>query len=100
MSATLGDTLRAYIKPSLNGEIVLRKRTSNQTSGRLKARQNKVAATKNSASAPARVAHDACKAAGKTRNVRVYEPGKGYTEKPVCPIKEMKSQLRDAMKKV
>ncbi len=33
-TTTLGDVMRAYIKPSLDGAIILRKRTSRQTSGR------------------------------------------------------------------
>jgi hypothetical protein len=91
---TLGDVLRAYIKPSLDGAIILRKRTSSQVSPRVKASQDRVASAKPSVSA-----HGACDAAGKTRPVRVYKPGVGYEEKKVCPIKTMKSFLRESMKR-
>jgi hypothetical protein len=90
----LGDVLRAYIKPSLDGAIILRKRTSTQTSMRVKASKDRVAASK-----PSKSAHDACVSAGKARKVRVYKPGTGYEEKDVCPIKEMKPRLRESMKR-
>jgi len=90
----LGDVLRAYVKPSLNGEIILRKRTSHQVSPRVHNSQDRVGKAK-----PSVAAHTACEAAGKTRPVRVYIPGKGYDERKVCPISIMKSFLRDAMKK-
>lgn len=91
---TLGDVLRAYIKPSLDGAIILRKRTSNQVSPRVLASQERVRVAK-----PSVAASDACVAAGKARPVRVYEPGVGYKEEKVCPIKVMKSYLRDSMKR-
>lgn len=91
--ATLGDTFRAYIKPSLGGILVLRKRNSIQTSGRVKKSQERVGARK-----PSKAAHDACVSANKARNVRVYVPGKGYEEQKVCPIQVMKGFLRKEMK--
>jgi hypothetical protein len=91
---TLGDTLRAYIKPSLDGAIILRKRTTTQVSPRVKASQERVGSAKPSVSA-----HAACETAGKARPVRVYKPGVGYEEKKVCPIKTMKAFLRDSMKR-
>jgi hypothetical protein len=100
MPATLGDTFRVYVKPSLEGELVIRKKTSNQSSGRVKARQDKVHKTKNTENAPAKVAHKQCESDKKTRTVKVYVPGEGYKEKAVCPIKEMKSYLKTAMEKV
>lgn len=98
--AVLGDMFTAYVKPSLDGEVVLRKPTSDQTSNRLKARQEKLAKTKNTANAPAAIAHSKCVAAGKTVKKKVYEPGKGYKEADVCPIKEMKGFLRQALETI
>lgn len=97
---TAADVYRVYIKPSLNGEMIFRKRTSTQTSQRLKAVKLKVEATKGQPSAPAKVAHNACEAINKTVTKRVYVPGTGYQEKKVCPIKEMRSQLKKSMKAV
>ena len=82
----------AYIKPSLDGILVLRKRTTAQVSARVAASKERVRSAR-----PSVAAHDACVAAGKARRVRVYVPGRGYRAKDVCPIKTMKSFLRDAM---
>jgi len=90
--ATFGDVYRPYVKPSLDGKLVLRKRTSNQTSARLKDRKEKIPDTE-----PARLAYRACVDDGKAVEKRVYVPGKGYEIKKVCPIKEFKKYLKDAM---
>ncbi len=84
----------AYIKPSLDGALILRKRTTTQVSARVKASKERVRTAR-----PSVAAHDACVAANKARMVRVYVPGTGYQEKAVCPIKTMKSFLRDSMKR-
>jgi hypothetical protein len=97
---TLADVLKVYVKPSLDGTLVIRKRTSMQTSPRLAARKAKVKATKGKDTAPARVAHKACVDDKKTVKKLLYVPGEGYKEKDVCPIKTMKSYLRAAMKGV
>ncbi len=89
---TLADVFRAYVKPSLKGRLILRKRTSNQTSARLQARKMKVADAK-----PATTAHERCVAEGKAVPKRVYVAGQGYQEKPVCPIDVMRRYLREAM---
>jgi len=89
---TLADVFRAYVKPSLKGRLILRKRTSNQTSARLEARKMKVAEAK-----PAVAAHERCVAEGKAVPKRVYVAGQGYKEKPVCPIDVMRRYLREAM---
>lgn len=91
--ATLADTFTAYIKPSLDGRLVLRKRTSNQTSSRVAASQRRVEDAK-----PSVRAHEACVAAGESRKMRMYIPGLGYQERDVCPIKTMKRHLRNAMR--
>ncbi len=91
---TLGDVFRAYIKPSLDGAIILRKKTSDQTSDRVAKSKERVRTAK-----PSKAAHDACVSAGLARSVRVYEPGVGYKEQKVCPIRTMKSFLRDSMKR-
>lgn len=100
MKAVLGDMFTAYIKPSLDGEVVLRKPTSDQSSGRLKARQDKLASTKGKDSAPAVIAHKACSAAKKTVMKKVYQSGVGYKDVEVCPIKEMKGYLKQALASV
>lgn len=89
---TLGDVFRPYVKPSLQGRLVLRKRNSNQTSARLAERKMKVAEAK-----PAVAAHQRCVQEGHAVPKRVYIPGKGYEEKPVCPINIMRRYLREAM---
>ena len=90
----LGDVFRAYIKPSLDGAIILRKRTTEQVSPRVEKSKERVAKAK-----PSVAAHGACVAAGKARPVRIYEPGVGYKEEKVCPIGIMKGFLRTEMKK-
>jgi len=91
---TLADIYKPYVKPSLQGRLVLRKRTSNQTSARLQERKMKVAQAK-----PATKAHERCVAEGYAVPKRVYVPGRGYEEKQVCPIQIMKRYLREAMPK-
>jgi hypothetical protein len=78
--ATLGDTFRVYIKPSLDGQLVIRKKTSNQTSARLKARQAQFASV-----APSKPCHDELVSAGKCRDVK---------GKMTCHIKDMKACMR------
>jgi len=97
---TLGDVFRAYIKPSLDGEIIIRKKNTVQTSARVEAVKSKLRETKNTDRAPAKVAHEACVKAGRAVEKRVYVPGKGYETRMVCPISEMRSFLREAMKGV
>lgn len=93
---TAGDIWKVYVKPSLDGEMVIRKRTSNQTSARLKARQDKLAALPDG-SYPSQVAHKALVAAGKCRTKRVYKPGVGYENKDVCNAKDMAREMKKAM---
>ena len=94
---TLGDVFSVYVKPSLEGRLVVRKRTSNQGSARLKARQQKLAALRGTERVPAKVAHNKCVQEGKAVMQRVYEPGVGYKEQNVCPIKYMRGYLKSAM---
>lgn len=96
MPATLGDVIKVYVKPSLDGAMVIRKTNSIQTSARLKAAQDKMAATQGKDSAPSRVAHKACSKDGNTVKKRLYIAGKGYQEVEVCPIGKMKSYLKSA----
>ena len=90
---TLADVFRAYVKPSLKGRLILRKRTSNQTSERLKSRQEQIRNLK-----PAELALKKCHKDGKTTTQRVYVRDKGYYQKSVCPIQEMRKYLRAAIK--
>jgi len=89
---TLADIYTVYAKPSLDGRLVIRKKTARQVSARLKARKEEVAEAK-----PAVDAHEACVKAKKAVTKRVYIPGKGYEEKLVCPIQEFRKFLREAM---
>ena len=98
--ATLGDTFRIYVKPSLGGRLVPRKKTTLHTSARVKASKDRLSALKGTPNVPSKVAHDALVSAGKCIPKRVYVAGKGYEERPVCPIKYMRSELRAAMKRV
>jgi hypothetical protein len=93
---TLGETVKVYVKPSLKGRLILRKPTSEQASARLAARKQKVAAA-GSAGLISKAAHDELVAEGKCTVRKVYVPGKGYTEKPVCPIRFMIPKLRAKM---
>ena len=82
MSVTFGDVYRPYVKPSLEGRLVLRKRNSRQTSQKLKQRQMKVAQAK-----PPVIAKERCRAEGKEVNGR-------------CPINVFRRYLREAMMQV
>jgi len=97
---TLGDTYRVFIKPSLDGRLVIRKRTTRQTSARVEASKKRIKDAAATGKAPAKLAHDALVAAGKCSTKRVYIPGKGYEDRPVCPIKLMRSELSKAMRSI
>jgi hypothetical protein len=89
---TLGDIIRPYVKPSLGGRIVLRKRTTNQQSARVAISKQRVAEKK-----PAQRAKELCINEGKTVKKVVYVPGKGKQEVEVCPIDEFRKYLKIAM---
>ena len=95
--AVVGDIIRGYVKPSLDGLLVLRKRTSRQTSARLERRKGQLRELKGKPEAPGAKAHKICEEKGLTITKRVYKPGVGYEEKAVCPIKEFKSILSETM---
>ena len=97
---TAGDVWRPYIKPSLNGLLVLRKRNTIHTSERVLKVQNKIREYSRTEKSPAKIAYDACKADGKTVKKRVYKPGEGYVEKEVCPMPIFKRYLSKAMKEI
>lgn len=97
--ATLGDAIKVYIKPSLKGELVIRKPTSSQKSSRLHARQEAFKAAAE-AGRISKAAHEALVAKGKCPTQRVYKTGVGYEERPVCPIQLMRSALSTAVKQV
>jgi len=80
VKVTLGDAFRVYIKPSLGGRLVIRKRNTIHYSERVKARQRWVAERK-----PGKIAREKCEAAGKVVGGR-------------CPIKYFRVYLREAMK--
>jgi hypothetical protein len=98
--ATLGDTFRVYIKPSLDGQLVIRKKTTNQTSAAVKARQAKLASLPKS-ELPSVACHNELVAAGKCPTKRVYSQELGrMAERAVCPIKLMKVCMRKRMKRL
>ena len=86
---------RPYVKPSLGGLLVIRKRNTIQTSARVAASKARVAEGK-----PAKIAYERCKAEGKTVRKRIYVPGQGYVDKEVCPINVFRKYLREAMKQI
>ena len=95
---TLGDVFRVYVKPSLDGLMVIRKRNTIQESAAVFASKDAVAnAPAYIGKYPAQLAHDELEREGKCREKLVYIPGKGYELKPVCPIKLMKKYLRKYM---
>jgi hypothetical protein len=94
---TLGDIIRAYVKPSLGGRIVLRKRTTNQQSARVAESKQRVALAR-----PALEAHRRCIEEGKAVKKMKYVFDKdrgGYVKKEVevCPIDEFRKYLKIAM---
>ncbi len=95
VTVSLGDVFRVYVKPSLKGRLIFRKRTSRQKSARLEMRKDAVAKQK-----PAKKAWEACKRAGETEERIVYKKNKGYVRKEVCPMDKFEKYLRAAMKKV
>ncbi|MEM2445747.1 MAG: hypothetical protein QW734_03730 [Candidatus Bathyarchaeia archaeon] len=97
--ATLGDIIRVYVKPSLDGKLIIRKKGSIQTSARL-ARRKEAVAEAGRAGLIAKAAHDELVKEGVCPIKRVYKAGVGYEERPVCPINLMKSALREKMKTV
>ena len=97
MSISAADVWRVYVKPSLDGRIVFRKKTARQTSARLKRAKDRVAEYSKGGS-PSQRCHNELVNAGKCPRKRVYVPGKGYRTRPVCPIKLMIPCLRRKMK--
>jgi hypothetical protein len=97
--AYLGELTKPYVKPSLDSKIILRKPTSRQTSARLAKRKEAVAIA-GRAGKISKAAHEELVASGKCTTKRVYKPGVGYEERPVCPISLMKAVLREKMREV
>lgn len=91
---TLGDVFRAYIKPSLGGALILRKKNTIQTSARVAASKERVRRNP-----PARGAHDALVARNVCPVKRAYAAGRGYEERPICPMKLMIPELRAGMRR-
>jgi len=98
---TIGDVYRVYVKPSLKkGYLVIRKRSTRQVSPNVEASKERVRAFTKTRGAPAKLAHDKCIEAGKGVEKIVYEPGRGYVKKVVCPIEDMRTHLREVMEEV
>ena len=85
---TFGDVFRAYVKPTLGGELVIRKRNVIRRSARVKAVNEKFGNAK-----IAQQAKQACLNAGKGVEVVRYKNGQRVTEK-ACPIQEFRKYLR------
>jgi len=95
-TVTVGDVYTAYVKPSLRGLLVIRKRNTRQTSAAVFASQQRLIDYSKGGS-PSQRAHKELVAARKCPKKLVYKPGKGYELKPVCSIKKMIPLLRKFM---
>ena len=89
---TFGDVFRAYVKPSLGGELVIRKRNTIRRSENVR-KVNENFATAKLASQ----ANGKCKQDNKTVKQIRYVGGK-RVEADVCPIQYFRSYLRQAGK--
>jgi len=98
---TVGDVWRVYVKPSLKkGYLVIRKKSTRQTSPNVEASKERVKSFAKTRGAPAKIAHDKCIEDGKGVEKIVYEPGRGYVKKTVCPIEDMRTYLSRVMEEV
>jgi len=98
--ATLADTFSVHVKPSLDGKMVIRKKTASQTSSKLKARQNAFGDAAR-AGKLSKAVHDKLVSEGKCPTKKVYSVKDGkYEDKSVCPIKLMASGLKEAAKSI
>jgi hypothetical protein len=97
---TLGDVYRIYVKPSLGGLLVTRKKRTRQTSPAVEASKARLRKFKNDVNAPSKKAHKKCIDAGAGVKKLVYVKDIGYVEKPVCPMKNMIGFLRTQMEEV
>lgn len=73
MPATVGDVWRIYIKPSMKGAIIARKKTVNRMSARVIERNKQLEALRGTSNHPARLAHNMCINEEPWRNVCVEE---------------------------
>jgi hypothetical protein len=94
MPISAGDVWRLYVKPSLDGELVFRKKTTMRRSARVVAINQKVAANP-----PAKAASQACINAGKSKTVVKYVGGTRQLAQ-AADIKCFKSQLRSQMRTI
>lgn len=90
--ATLADTYSVYIKESLDGRLIIRKKTTKHVSPRVEASKERVARAK-----PGAIAERMCIDAGYAVEKKVYKPGEGYITKKVCPMRHFRRFLREAM---
>jgi hypothetical protein len=93
------DLFKVYEKPSLD-RLVIRKRHTKQTSARVEAAKDRLRALRNTPNVPSKVAHANLVRAGKCPEKKVYVPNKGWETRPVCPITEMRNELRARMKEI
>ena len=98
MSVKLGDVWRIYFKPSLDGRIVARKKTTHHKSEFVKKSKERVANTKIDCP-PAKLARTLCAKAGHAAIATTYVAG---SKKWIirCDVKKMKSYLATVMKTV
>jgi hypothetical protein len=97
---SLGDVYRIYVKPSLGGLLVTRKKRTRQTSPAVEASKKRLRDFKGKVEAPSKKAHKKCIDAGAGTKKLVYVKDIGYVEKPVCPMKDMIGFLRTQMEEV
>jgi len=93
------DLFKVYAKPSLD-RLVIRKRHTKHTSARVEAAKDRLRKLRNSDKVPSKVAHANLVKAGKCPEKKVYVQGKGWETRPVCPITEMRKELKDVMKEI
>lgn len=93
---TAADIFSVYVKPSLDGELVFRKKTTSQSSPFVEARKEALRSSTGDAS-PARRCHERLVSENKCPAKMVYVEGSGYQLKNVCPIKAMKGCLSQEM---
>jgi len=91
---TLGDVFRVYVKPTLNGLMVIRKRNVNRQSPNVMAIMEQLKAKKGAPDHPAKKAHERC---GEYHEVLTYIPGEGYKIVKRCKAKAFYSALSEAM---
>lgn len=95
---TVGDVWRCYVKPSLKGLLVIRKKDTRRKSEKVRAINRKLIEAKRTGTLPAKLAHDECiKHEGWWYWDYDYEKGKWVQR---CRIEHFRRLLREQMLKL